>query len=155
MKTKTGVKVLPAVSTADKITKKPVHQTVAGKAISAFIVLQLLPGSNAKHIATIHVFYSGERYTKGMWVDVFVNEILIHQYRGSGEDEPFYQYYGKREDYPFGVALDGVELAEIRLFAPGVKINQDIPAIASREDKTYLAGLDRLKALGYQVIKVI
>lgn len=59
------------------------------------------------------------------------------------------------EDYPFTTALHGVKVADVKLFGADVPIGSKSEAIKPHETTHYIAGLDRLKIAGYQIIKVI
>lgn len=119
-----------------KIKYKLVSQTNTGKAISAYVVLHPTGGLVAK----IHIGYSQR---SPMHVDVFLGSELIHQ------------YLGPDEHYPFSAALSGLILADIRLFGSGVAISREEKSLGAFEKETYLPGLDRLKAAGYKVEKII
>lgn len=125
-----------------------IQHTKPAKQVGAYIILS----GNGRHIATIHLFYS--RVEK-LRMDVYEKDILVHQYEGVAEEAPFFSYFGKREDYPFSRALHGLKLDGVTLFMEGTGITQEEPGIAGKENKSYLPGLDRMKALGYQVIKAI
>ncbi len=136
---KPKVKPIPQerqVITPVKIKYKLVSQTNTGKAISAYIVLHPTNGL----IAKIHVGYSQR---SPMRVDVFLGSELIHQ------------YLGPDEHYPFSSALSGLILADIHLFGFGVGISREHASLGAFEKQTYLPGLDRLKAAGYKVEKII
>lgn len=119
-----------------KIKYKLVSQTNAGKAIAAYVVLHPTNGLVAK----ILVGYSGR---SPMRVDVFSGSELI------------LQYLGPDEHYPFAAALSGIILADIRLFGSGVAISREQASLGTFEKDTYLPGLDRLKAAGYKVERII
>lgn len=124
------------VNLRTKVKHKLVRDTRPAKALSAYLVLH----PNGRHIGTLHLYYSNR---DSMRLDLFENGLLT------------YQYQGDKEDYPFSSALSGVILAEIRLFAAGTRISTDGKPIKDFESNFYRPGLDRLKALGYQVVKAI
>lgn len=133
-----GRKKLTQTSQSERVKHKLIGQSSITANVSAYVILT--PDPDRYHVATIHILYPRRG---GMRLDVFQKERLIHQYTGNCED------------YPFSRALNGVELADIRLFDEEVRIISAVTAISRWEPKTYLPGLDRLKALGYHVIKAI
>jgi len=120
---------------------KPITETKAGKIVMAYLISR----PDGTLVAKIHAHLSSQCFQ----VDVYGpgNEILF-QNRVKSPD--LATVIGSTGEEP-GAVIDGVEL-----YRNVVRIrHDDASIIRGLEDKYYLPGLDRLKAMGYKVMKVI
>lgn len=120
---------------------RTISQSRTGKIISAYIILN----RDGKMIANIHTHF----ITDCLQVDIYDQDsILCYQNRVKSPDLSTAIGYGECTS---GAVIDGV-----KLYQNGVGIDpKDKSLIKTKELTHYLPGLDRLKAMGYNVIKVI
>lgn len=117
---------------------KPIRMSWWVKQIGIYMILSPPPDQYA--LGRIHVSYARENHIR---IDVYEGEKLIHQ------------YLGETEPWPFGNALNGLCFGGIQLYKEGVTVSPDYLSIAGKERDTYIPGLNRLKALGYEIINVL
>lgn len=119
---------------------KPISENREAKKVSCYLV------TNKENdiIAIIHTFVT----LTGYRVDVYERGILSYQNRVVSEDMT--TVLGHTNEIK-GATIDGVPI-----YRRGVRVgNDDLTKIRPYEDKYYLPGLDRLKALKYNIIKVL
>lgn len=119
----------------------PITETRAGKIITAYLIYRPDSTLVAKIIAHLssHCFQ----------VDVYgsASEIIFQNRVKSASLSTVIGATGE----VLGAVIDGV-----KLYRNVVRIRRDDPSlIRERETEYYLPGLDRLKAMGYNVMKVI
>jgi hypothetical protein len=116
-----------------------ITQTVQGKSVASYVIMN----RSGKHVATFQVAHLMRSGSPRMRIDVFENGSLS------------FQVSTVSEQYPYSRALSGFKLADVALYGSGVTIGRDNEALKPYETVTYIPGLDRLKAAGYQIIKAI
>jgi len=120
---------------------KLITQTAAGKIIMAYLVYR----PNGKLVAKIHAHLS---------VHCFQCDVY------GADNEVIFQNRVKSADLTTVIGttgeVDGAIIDGIKLYRNVVKIRPDDSSlIREKEKEYYLSGLDRLRAMGYHVMKVI
>lgn len=120
---------------------KLITQTAAGKIIMAYLIYR----PDGKLVAKIHAHLSVHCFQ----CDVYgADNEVIFQNRVKSAD--LTTVIGATGDES-GAIIDGIQL-----YRNVVKIRKDDPTlIRAKETEYYLPGLDRLRAMGYNVMKVI
>lgn len=119
---------------------KPITENREARSLSCHLVIN----KGKDIIAIIHGFITRTGYR----VDVYERDVLSFQARVTSED--IIVALGSTRDAK-GAIIDG-----IHLYRKGVKIDKNDPSIVRPYEKRYyLPGFDRLKIMGYNVIKVL
>jgi hypothetical protein len=120
---------------------KLISQTKAGKLVTACLIYR----PDGTMVAKIHTHFSAHCFQ----VDVYGedNEVLFQNRVKSADLSTVIGATGDQS----GAVIDGVQL-----YRNVVRIKRDDPSlIRDKETQYYLAGLDRLRAKGYKILKVI
>lgn len=119
---------------------KPICENREARKLSCYLVLS--PEKDL--VAIIHAFIT----STGFRVDLYERGILSFQNRVVTTD--FATVLGATNDIS-GAIIDG-----IKIYRRGVKVDkEDETKIRPHESKYYLPGLDRLKALKYDIVKAL
>lgn len=119
---------------------KPITENREGRKLSCHVI----QNKEKDIICIIHGFITATGYR----VDLYDRGILSFQTRVCSED--IIVAIGSTKD------VKGAEIDGIRLYREGVKVTSgDTSAVRPMEDKYYLPGFDRLRVMGYNVIKVL
>lgn len=119
---------------------KPITENREGRKLSCHII----QNKEKDIICIIHGFITETGYR----IDLYDRGILSFQARVVSENITV-ALGGTKE-------IKGAEIDGIRLYREGVKVSRgDASIIRPLEDKYYLPGFDRLKVMGYNVIKVL
>lgn len=119
---------------------KPITENREARSLSCHIVFN----KEKELIVVIHGFITRTGYR----VDVYERDVLSFQARVVSED-PVVALGSTKE-------IMGAEIDGIRLYRRGVRINKDDETVMRPfESRYYLPGFDRLKIMGYNVIKVL